>query len=1074
MMKKLLLFKQIFTLLLLTGNLGYVNAQCTFTGLNANYCTNSAASTLSPGIAGGTFSGPGVLGSVFTPSVAGPGTIAVNYQICSSTYSVTLGTYSPVASATAGTSESLGDDQLSGAISLPFNFKFFCNTYSSYYISSNGYITFNSAAGSGCCQGGFMPTGTTPDNMIAAAWVDLYPPSGGTITHTTVGTAPNRIHVIAYNGINHYNGSSANTCCPITTQIMLYETTNVIEIHTTSKPLPTTTSLTYSCTMGIQNSGATAAYAVTGRNASPTWTASNECYRWTPGASCNVTQTTVVSPSTISVVGNNSICIGATATLTASGNTTYTWSTSANTSSVSVTPSATQTYTVSGTNSFGCVANSAITVTVDNTPTVTATASSGSGVCPGATLTLNGGGASSYTWTGGVTTVTNGVPFTLPSSTPYTVTGVNACGSATAAITVSIHPLPNVTPSASSPSICSGGSLALTGVGNATNYAWKGSTPAFTVANTASFTPALTQTNYTVIGTSALSCTAAATITVPVISTPSIAPTSGPGLICIGKSSTLTATGASNYTWTGGAAVGNNSVYVVTPSSPGISTYTVIRANSTCTTSAIVSVVTNSLPNVFAITSSTLVCASTAASLAVAGGQSYTWTSPGAPPSVPAFTFGYNNPNPIVFPPVSSVYTVAASDGTCVNTTTVAVNTNPNPTITIATTATAICVGQSVTVSATGAINYTWTTGTNTYNTVSVTESPTVATAYNVTGDNSFGCTSTAGQVVLVNPNPTLNVAPVPNKTLVCNGGSSTLTVGGANTYTWSSGVYTGAGTSAVVTSTALSSGPVIYTVTGTNTLTGCTSSKTATINVFIPTLAVSGTPSTCPGGNITLSASGGNANSYTWTAPGSATSQVGFSSINTPISGPGVFTVSAMTTSLIVICPGTQTVAVNLYPNPVITASAQRTVICNKEHVTLTAGGGTAYAWSNGAQTSTISVGPTSNTTYTVTGTDNNGCVNTGTVLVKVSGCAGIGELTAANSGLLVYPNPNGGNFTIESNSDARLTLINELGQIVRTFVLSGSNNYNVAVSDLAKGVYFLSGEKDGFQINQKIIVTK
>jgi hypothetical protein len=166
--------------------------------------------------------------------------------------------------------------------------------------------------------------------------------------------------------------------------------------------------------------------------------------------------------------------------------------------------------------------------------------------------------------------------------------------------------------------------------------------------------------------------------------------------------------------------------------------------------------------------------------------------------------------------------------------------------------------------------------------------------------------------------------------------------------------------------------------------------------------------------------------------------------------------------------------VDVDVYPNPAITAVAQRTTICQKESVVLTAGGGTAYVWNNGQQTTTISVSPNGNTTYVVTGTDANGCENTATVTVKVLGCTGINELGSINNGLSIYPNPNSGEFFIQSNADAKLTLVNELGQIVRTIILSGANNHKVQISDVAQGIYFLSGEKDGNAINQKIIVTK
>jgi len=1058
MVKKLLKINLLLVLAVLINKPVY--AQCTFSGLNANYCTNSATSSLTAGVGGGAFSGPGITGSVFSPSLAGPGTHTINYNVCSTTYSLTTPTFSPILSATVGTSETLSDDAVTGSIAIGFNFKFFCNTYTNYYISSNGFITFNAASGNGCCQGLAMPTLGNPDNMIAYAWTDLYPPAGGSITHTLIGTAPNRIQVISFNSINHYNGGSSNACCPITAQILLYETTNVIEIHTTTKPLPTGSS-TYSTTMGIQNLGASVAYTVAGRNASPTWTASNECQRWTPGASCNVNQTTVVSPSTISVVGNSSICIGSTASLTATGNTTYTWSTTSNSNSITVTPSANQTYTVSGTNSFGCIANSAITVTVDQTPTVTAMSSSGSaGICPGRTVSLSGVGATSYSWTGGIS---NGIPFTISATSNYVVTGSNACGSSTAAVSLSIHPTPSVTAVASTASLCSGNTLTLTGVGNATAYAWSGGT--IPITNGTGFAPLLTNT-YTVIGTSALSCTALATVPVTVVNTPTAFPTAQPALICIGNSSTLTATGATSYTWAGPTSTVFTSTVAVTPN-VGSTTYTITKSNSNCVDTKTINVVTNALPVIFAIVTPTLVCASNPASLAVGGGQSYTWTAPGPP------TYTFSGASPVVSPPVSSIYTVAASDGTCINTTTVYLATNPNPTITVSATTPSVCNGQTVGMTANGAINYTWTATTGTFFTPTIVGTPSIATSYNVSGDNSFGCVSGANQIVLVYQNPTITVSAT--KTLVCNNGASTLTAGGAHSYTWDPNANGALTAGTIVNPGATTSGPVIYTVQGSYTTTGCSSTKTVQVSVFIPTLTVTGNTNTCAGGLISLTASGGNNNTYSWNT--GIGNPYNFPSISTTLAASATWTVSANTSSASVICPSSKTVALGIYFNPTITAVAQRTTICRTETVNLIGNGGVSYVWNNNMTGGTITVNPNTNTTYTVTGTDANGCVNTGTVQVKVSGCTGINELQGLNTGILIYPNPNTGDFMIEldpatTGLDITLTLVNEIGQIVRIIKISESN-HKVSITDLAKGIYFITGKKENILINQKVVVT-
>jgi len=165
------------------------------------------------------------------------------------------------------------------------------------------------------------------------------------------------------------------------------------------------------------------------------------------------------------------------------------------------------------------------------------------------------------------------------------------------------------------------------------------------------------------------------------------------------------------------------------------------------------------------------------------------------------------------------------------------------------------------------------------------------------------------------------------------------------------------------------------------------------------------------------------------------------------------------------------------VFPNPTITAVANRTAMCKGEKNIITAGGGVSYAWSNTAATSTIQLSPTSASTlnYTVTGTDNNGCTSTASISVKVNACTALNEYkNGATLELHVYPNPNTGEFTIQSDQDFNLNLVNELGQVVKSISLNELNSHKQNISNLAAGVYFMTGEKDSTKVNQKIVVTK
>lgn len=91
--------------------------------------------------------------------------------------------------------------------------------------------------------------------------------------------------------------------------------------------------------------------------------------------------------------------------------------------------------------------------------------------------------------------------------------------------------------------------------------------------------------------------------------------------------------------------------------------------------------------------------------------------------------------------------------------------------------------------------------------------------------------------------------------------------------------------------------------------------------------------------------------------------------------------------------CTGisSQSVIVNLLP--LINVSSSSSVVCGPPFqgtVTLKSGGASTYTWNTSANGSTIAVSPSVTTSYTVTGTDANGCINTNTISQTVSACTG------------------------------------------------------------------------------------
>ena len=203
--------------------------------------------------------------------------------------------YAPVLG--SGTAVALSDDQMSPAFNIGFNFPFYCGNYSQFYISSNGFITFDSSASNGCCSGQVLPFATIPNKLIAFAWEDLSPQLGGLIEYFTTGAAPNRILVVNFNDVVHFGGTDS-----VTSQVLLYETSGIIEIHTTAMQ-----SDGGNHTMGIESDSGALALVVPGRN-STNWSAFNEGIQFVPDLAFLPYTITWLDPDS-NVLGNDSALV---------------------------------------------------------------------------------------------------------------------------------------------------------------------------------------------------------------------------------------------------------------------------------------------------------------------------------------------------------------------------------------------------------------------------------------------------------------------------------------------------------------------------------------------------------------------------------------------------------------------------------------------------------------------------------------------------------------------------------------------------------------------------------------------
>ena len=153
---------------------------------------------------------------------AAAGTVDADYQVSDTPYNLRDVSVS-------GTEIVLGDEEVSGPVPIGFAFDFYGDFYIAVYVSSNGFLTFNSGSSPGCCSGVPIPTPGGIDNMVAGFWEDLNPSNGGTIRYQTLGAPPNREFVLGFYGIEHFRGNT-----PVEMEMILHEGTGVVELQYTT------------------------------------------------------------------------------------------------------------------------------------------------------------------------------------------------------------------------------------------------------------------------------------------------------------------------------------------------------------------------------------------------------------------------------------------------------------------------------------------------------------------------------------------------------------------------------------------------------------------------------------------------------------------------------------------------------------------------------------------------------------------------------------------------------------------------------------------------------------------------
>ena len=655
----------------------------------------------------------------------------------------------------------------------------------------------------------------------------------------------------------------------------------------------------------------------------------------------------VVNPVPPVISANKaSICPGEIVTLTATGCTGIVrWSNGVQGASINVAPTSTTSYTAVCQNTACNSSPSNVVVINVGTTAAPFVASSKSVICVGETVTLTATNCTgTVTWSNGMTGAS--ITVSPATTTSYTATcTVGVCASAASApVTVNVNnggvAAPTIT--ASKLSICVGESVVLTATNCTGTITWSnGATGASITVN-----PTAT-TSYTAtcrVGVCSSPASASVTINITTEGTPPVI-SANKANICVGDSVILTATNCTGtLTWSNGMT-GASITVKPTITTSYTATCRVGVCSSPVSSPAVVNVITvGTAPLISA--SKTILCI----------GESVVLTATNCSGSV-VWSNGMTGASITVSPTVTTTYTANCTGGVCVSPASLPVTVNvrniPQPEVIC--TADTICKGESLTLLIDKCAGIgKWSTGELAQ---AIVISPTVTTTYSVKCVVD-GCESVVSKdyviVVLDIPAPTLTAT----QTSIDPGQSVTITATGCvgGSVVWSNASM---GNSITVTPS------VTTTYSAACIVKNCVSDTARiTINVNtvcvapVPTISASA-PTVCEGSSVTLTAVGCVGGSVTWSNGMTGTS------ITTVMNNTTTFTATCMVPNC---APGVSspiTVSVTKLSVPTIATSSKQ--ICVGESVTLTAVGCTGtVVWSNGATGTSITVSPTTSTSYT------------------------------------------------------------------------------------------------------------
>ena len=679
--------------------------------------------------------------------------------------------------------------------------------------------------------------------------------------------------------------------------------------------------------------------------------------------------TITVNPKpTINAGLDQDVCFGDSTLLNASGNAvSYSWNNGI-LDGVLFQSVITQDYILSGTDLNNC--NNQDTVTINSLSLPIIDAGQDETICIGDSVQLLVTGANNYLWTpnNDINNNTISNPFAYPIIlTEYIVTGtdLNNCSNKDT-ININVNPLPILTTSNNSV-ICDGDTIQIEVFG-ANTFNWLTTN---NISNTNISNPQVwpnSTTTYKVLASDLNTCSDTAEVTIIVNPKPNI----NAGIdqnICFRDSTLLSASGSSvSYSWNNGITDGILFEAITTQD------YIVVGTDTNnCTNQDTLTINILSLPIIDAGQDETI-CIGDSVQLSVIGADNYLWT--------PNNNINSNTiSNPIVYPVSLTDYIVSGTDSNnCSNQDTIQVLVNDLPLISTSNDS-SICYGDSIIITASGGASYLWLNQDSISN-INISNPeiwPSLNSIYEVIVTGINNCIDTAEINIQVNSLPILDAG---NNQNICLGDTAQISVFGAVNYQWSPNINISSTNSSTIN--VWPEDTINYVVSGIDA-NFCINTDTIKINILNLPIADAGEDLwICPGGSLTLSATGGT--NFNW-FPDSTLS----SSIGTPTASP--FDDETYVVEVIDInnCVNYDTIFLKVESNVPTDAGLDTINICGTSIVVLggnpTAPFGSSYLWTSlstiNGQTNANPTSQPSMPTWFIVETTNDTCTGIDSVFV-------------------------------------------------------------------------------------------